>query len=40
VQQQSKKDEVKWKVLVSKVMVAKKAVNSFSSAAAAVSLPV
>jgi len=40
VQQQSKKDEMKWKVLVSKVMVAKKAVNSFSSAAAAVSLPV
>ncbi|KAH9315053.1 hypothetical protein KI387_023680 [Taxus chinensis] len=31
VQQQSKKDEVKWKVLVSKVQAAKKAVNSFSS---------
>ncbi|XP_057861909.2 BTB/POZ and TAZ domain-containing protein 4 [Cryptomeria japonica] len=33
VQQQSKKDEVKWKVLVSKVQAAKRAVNAFSSAA-------
>uniref|UniRef100_A0A0D6QXR5 BTB domain-containing protein n=1 Tax=Araucaria cunninghamii TaxID=56994 RepID=A0A0D6QXR5_ARACU len=31
VQQQNKKDEVKWKVLVSKVTAAKRAISSFSS---------
>eukprot|EP00252_Welwitschia_mirabilis_P009575 TRINITY_DN22214_c0_g1_i1.p1 TRINITY_DN22214_c0_g1~~TRINITY_DN22214_c0_g1_i1.p1 ORF type:complete len:424 (-),score=50.09 TRINITY_DN22214_c0_g1_i1:369-1640(-) len=31
MQQQSKKDEVKWKVLVSKVTQAKRAINSFSA---------
>eukprot|EP01018_Ginkgo_biloba_P014652 Gb_10793 [translate_table: standard] len=38
MQQQSKKDEVKWKVLVSKVMAAKRAVNTFSSSTSTVAL--